>query len=307
MPTIKEYYQLIIAEKEKLSSLDGFTPNPETTESFINDLKTQSKVAIWRLSAWVFAVMAFLLEGKWKEMKTALQEIQDNTPPHTRSWWTNAILAFQYGDSTVVDANGKVTYEVEDEDKKIVKLASIENVDGVWNATQSLSTVNSINVYPAKTESLNALGLPVYEKLSSAEAASLTNYINEIKPLGIKVNVDRLSVGTIRILPVVYYDPKIVSNGGALLSDPDRNPFWESLYEFLQNDVNANGIINKTRLKAAMTNAEGVSDVDLTYVGWSATSNGTYVTFGRQLEINGVAIAYDTAGVELDWRTDDSL
>jgi len=300
MATIKEWYQSIIDEKEKFSSLDGFLPLPETTESFTNDLKTQSAVAIWRLSAWIFGVQAFNLEQLWETKALELQEIQDETPPHTRVWWNNLVRAFQFGDATIVDENGKVTYETIDEDKQIVKLVSIENVDGVWNVVEANSTVNSVNIYPAKTNGVDAFGNTVYTKLSDPEADALRVYIDEAKALGIKTLVKHQNVGTIQATFTFYYDPKIINYGGTLVDDTSRNIFLEQLNKFISEDVNPKGVINKNRLRSYLLQGAGIEDVDVLSLNWDATSGGTYVAVGRNLEINGVAIQYDIP-LEPNW------
>ena len=293
--------------KETLSSLDELTPNPETVEVFQADLSTQSSVAIWRLSAWIYAFMAFILEGLWETKKTELQAIQDETPPHTRLWWTNKIKAYQEGDATTIDTNGNVTYETIDTDKNIVALATIQNVEGVWNVVEANATANSVEIYPAKENGVDVYGNTVWGALSSAEADGLRDYVNDIKPLGIKTEVKEANVGTISFLLNIYYDPKKVNYGGTLVSDPDRNVFAEQLLLFLSEDVNPKGVINKNRFKSYLTQGEGIEDVDVLSFGWSATSNGIYVNIGRQLEINGVAIQYDFNGVEPNWYTEDRI
>jgi hypothetical protein len=300
MATIKQWYQKIIDEKQKFSSLDALLPLPETTEAFTNDLKTQSAVAIWRLSAWIFAAQAFNLEQLWATKAIELQTIQDETPPHTRIWWNKFIKAFQNGDTTIVDENGKVTYETIDDTKKIVELVTVENVDGAWTFNPATSTVPSVNIYPAKTNGVDVFGNVVYTKLSNAETDSLRAYVNEGKPLGIKTSVIQ-DVGTIQVLLSLYYDPKILNYGGVLISDPSRNIMLEQLYKFMSEDVNPKGVINKNRFKAYLTNGEGIEDVDVVALNWSATSDGIYVAVGRNLEINGVAIQYDFNGLEPNW------
>lgn len=292
--TIKEWYQYIITEKETLSSLDALSPNPETTDSFINDLKTQSKVAIWRLSAWIFAFAAFTLEQLWEVKEEELIAIQDATPPHTRAWWNTLIKSFQYGDTPIVDDNGKVTYETIDESKQIVKLVSVEDKDGVWNATESLSTVNSVNIYPAKEDGEDVFGNPNYAQLSTVEADALKAYVAKAKPLGIKANVLDGQVGKIQVLSLhLYYDASILNAGGTLVADTSRNILLEQMAKYIAEDVNPTQSINKTRLKSYITQGEGIVDIDLPsgVLNWLVGAVATPV--GRNLDINGVCIGWD--------------
>ena len=60
--TILEILDDIITEKETHAELDNLQPKPDNSQTFLDDLTTTSKVAIWRLWAFTTAVAIFAHE-----------------------------------------------------------------------------------------------------------------------------------------------------------------------------------------------------------------------------------------------------
>ena len=85
--TIKQIYDAMITEKETFSSLNTLVPNPDTAQTFLSDLTTSSKVAIWRLMFWVVAVAIWSHEQIFDQHKAELIEIGNNLITGTKRWY----------------------------------------------------------------------------------------------------------------------------------------------------------------------------------------------------------------------------
>ncbi len=284
--TTKQIYQAIIDEKESLSSLDGLTPNPETTQSFIDDLATQSSVAIWRLSAWVFAFMSHIQETLWDVKETALQSIQDNTPPHTRLWWERKVKAFQYGDATIVNSVGDVTYETINEDNQIIARVNVQTLI-------SAPSTPFVNIRVVKFND------PDYVVLDPAEQAAFDSYIQDIAPLGIKTNVEHNDGGLIRWEGTLWYDPAILNADMTRVDDNEVDELDNAMNSYINDWAMVNSKLNENVMIDYLRNAPGILDVLITSHKWRETPSDSFqtVTDGttgrKELEINSVAASWD--------------
>ena len=60
--TILEIYDSIIAEKQNMASLNALQPSIDSSQDLLNDLTSSSKVAVWRLWAFITAVAINVFE-----------------------------------------------------------------------------------------------------------------------------------------------------------------------------------------------------------------------------------------------------
>ena len=112
--SIKEIYNQIIQEKERMSSLDalGYDKDPAVThaDALLADLDSGSKVSIWRLWAYVVAVVIYFHEKMWDlfraEVETKLKAI-----PGTDIWLANECRKFQYPGVLTLLPDGTYGYE----------------------------------------------------------------------------------------------------------------------------------------------------------------------------------------------------
>lgn len=189
--TILEIYDAIIAEKETGTQLQDLTPDPETSTNLLTDLSSGSKVAIWRLWAYITAVAIYVHEVLFDIFKEEVQEIADAAAPGTPGWYQNKMLEFQYGD-TLTYTNFQYVYDPVNEANRIITRCAVqERSDG------------AVLIKVAKDSG----GSPA--PLSAPEKAAAESYAAKIKFAGTKLAVTSLDPDELDIAYTIYYDPLI--------------------------------------------------------------------------------------------------
>lgn len=189
--TIKQIYEEIIAYKETKISLDGLLPNPETYQTLIDNLTSNSKVAIWRLWAYIIAVAHYTHEVLFDLFIIEANAIAAAAPAGTPAWYQKKMFEFQFGD-LLVYLNNLYVYDPIVPANQIVKRCAIEErPDGV------------VLVKVAKEVS----GVPT--KLTTPEKDALTSYAQKIKFAGTRLAIVSIDPDTVDLTYNVYYDPQI--------------------------------------------------------------------------------------------------
>lgn len=236
--SIKEIYDALVVEKESLSSLNGLTPNPETSSNFLADIASGSKVAIWRLDLWVQAVGIHYHEKY-------IDSVISKGEPGTLPWYRDQVLAYQHGDPLVLQ-QGKYVYSPIVPANRIIKQAS---------AFQSGN--GTLNFKVAK-ESGGALA-----PLSSAELAAFTNYLNLVKFAGTLVNIITDVADVAKIGYDIFYDPLVFNSNGSLISNPSVFPVEDAIENYLQS-IPFDGLLIMAALTDKVQQIPGVINVVLT-------------------------------------------
>lgn len=189
--SIETIYNSIIEEKEAQASLTGLLPASEDYDNLINDLSSTSKVAIWRLWAYMMSVAIHVHEAIFDLFKAEVESIADSAPAGTAAWYQKMMLAFQYGHALVY-SDYQYDYASEDTDAKIIKYCAVsERSDGV------------VIVKVAKEEN----GEPV--ALLLAEKSAAESYANKIKFAGTRLALTSLNADIFAPVYDIYYDPII--------------------------------------------------------------------------------------------------
>lgn len=189
--TILEIYDAIIAEKETGTQLEDLTPDPETSTQLLNDLNSGSKVAIWRLWAFITAVAIYAHEVIFDIFKEEVQAIADAAAPGTPGWYRQKMLEFQYGD-TLTYQNYQYVYDPVDESAQIITRCAVqERSDG------------AVLIKVAKDSG----GSPA--PLSAPEKSAAESYAAKIKFAGTRLAVTSLDPDEIEIDYTIYYDPLV--------------------------------------------------------------------------------------------------
>ncbi len=188
--TILQIYDEIVQEKQNQVLLADLTPNPETSLSLLADLTSSSKVAIWRLWAYIIAVAIWTHEQLWEVFKMEVNAIAAAAPAGTSRWYKDQMLAFQYEDELEY-INNKYQYADIDEAAKIVKRCAVQE--------------RSDGVVLIKVAAHNSEEQPIV--LTAPELAALESYAAKIKFAGTQLTVVSLSADTIDLTYNIYYDP----------------------------------------------------------------------------------------------------
>lgn len=189
--TILEIYDAIIAEKETGTQLQDLTPDPETSTQLLSDLSSGSKVAIWRLWAYITAVAIYAHEVIFDIFKEEVQAIADAAAPGTPAWYRQKMLEFQYGD-TLTYLNYQYVYDPVDESARIITRCAVqERSDG------------AVLIKVAKDSG----GSPA--PLSAPEKSAAESYANKVKFAGTRLAVTSLDPDVLEIDYTIYYDPLV--------------------------------------------------------------------------------------------------
>lgn len=170
----------MVADKESRPELDGLT--------------NSSVTSIWRLMLYIVAAAAHVLEVMWDSYRASIEATLADMMPHRPEWY--AAKALQYMDGmTLPDGSDEYDTEGMDDDeieqKKIVKYAAaIENPD------------YSILYIKIAGES-NGAPAPITDEQATAFAA----YINEIKDVGVRVEVVNQEADVYNCELDILYDP----------------------------------------------------------------------------------------------------
>ena len=217
--TIQQIYDEIITEKETFSSLDALVPNPETSQTFLQDLTSASKVAIWRLMFWVVAFEVWTHEQLFVQHVNQVEERAKEITPGVTRWYVNESLKFQNGDELVWDGE-KFIYEdttsAEAIAKQIIEQASARDLNQV------------VTIKVAKDDGSGGL-----EKLTAAEKTAFESYVDQFKIAGTKTLVITDDPDTLKTAYTIQYDPLVMKADGTLIED-GSSPVQEAIDGYIE-------------------------------------------------------------------------
>lgn len=231
--SIQQIYNEIVTEKAAMSSLAALQPSIDDTQTLLTDLTSTSKVARWRLFAWIVAAAIFNHE---RIVEQTLDQKLPDTPAHRR----NRCLEFQYGDA-LTQVNGKWEYVPVVLANRIIKYASIKQDAGTGLVTIKVGKDDGNgNPIPLTTGELDAFKA---FNLQDATIGTRFSYISS--------NADTFKVGY-----NVYYNPALMAADGSLIADGSK-PVEDAINSYLKN-LPFDGLFIAEQLDLAVNQATGV-------------------------------------------------
>ena len=216
----------------------------------LSALNSTSKVAIYRLYAYVISFSIWALEvifdNHKKEIDTAIYEQKSGTP----RWYRNMSLAFQYGFDLIADSDQFDNTGSNDdaiEASKIIKYCSVKE------STESNRLI--IKVASEESDSLTPL--------DSTQIASFTEYLNEIKYAGVKIAVVNNPADKLLLNMVIYRDVLVIDeNGNSILNG--GKPVETEIKNYMKSlpfdgELVINDLIEKLRAVSGVINAHIVT------------------------------------------------
>lgn len=266
--TIADIYNAIITLKDAQAQLTPLAPQADSLTNLLSALNSRSKVAVWRLWAYVTAVALWVHENLWDAHKTEIEAIAARAIPHTLAWYRGKALLFQLGDPLAV-VDGVPGYTTIDAAKQIVKRAS---------ATEDNSGLITIKL--AKEVS----GAPV--PLTAGEVLQFDTYLNGIKEAGARTQTISLSADKLRFFGVVYYD--------AIYAEADVRTLVNAAATAYFDSIPFNGKVNTNKLIDAIQAVEGVTDVVINAFDFQIGLSGWFAV-GREYQTFAGYAVLDTA------------
>lgn len=241
--SITEIYDSIIAEKQSMSSLNALQPAMDSSQNLLSDLTSSSKVAVWRLWAFITAVAINVFEVILDQHTEAIELRATQIPTGTANWHHEQSLLFQFGDTLTWDGL-QFVYPVITPANQIVKLASV--VDQGFQ----------VRIKAAKLSG----GLPV--ALSAPELSSFQGYWSQKRFAGTAMIITSEFGDDLKVDYFIKYDPLILDATGALLSNPAIFPVEDAIEDYIQN-LSFDGVLSLMSMTDVVQLASGVLDVTL--------------------------------------------
>lgn len=240
-------------------------------------LTSTSKVAVFRLFAYIIASSIWLLESIFdnhkKEIDTALYEQKSGTP----RWYRNMSLAFQYGfdlleDSDKFDNTGYTDDQIEA--SKIIKYCSVK---------ESIES-NRLTIKVAG-ESGDAL-----QPLDDTQITAFLQYMSEVKYAGVKLNVVNNPADKLLLNMQIYRDVLVIDENGVSILNGDK-PVEKAIRSYMKT-LPFDGVLVLNDLIAHLRAVEGVDDANITIATSSFydTATSSYTAF-QPINVKTIPIA----------------
>lgn len=240
--TLTEIQESILSKKSQTESLSALEVLTTSEQNTLSNLTSTSKVAIWRLWVFIQAFAIWLHEGIFETHKIEIEELIALNKVHTRKWYRDKILNFQYGfvldgESDRYDNTGIDTANILG--SKIIKRASVEEVAGELRI--KVATQIGDKLQPINTDQFNAL----------------RQYIALVKDAGTKIRLISRPADQMKAEIDIYFDPLILNGLGQRLDGTDDEPVQKAIKDYLYR-LEFNGEFIKTKLTDYVQTVAGV-------------------------------------------------
>lgn len=202
-----------------------------TIENFLNDINTEeakyvelagmdntSGASVWGLMKKIFAYMANQISRLIDAHKLEVNMLISQQKVGTELWYINQLLAFQFGDNIVVE-NDRIKYALVDASKQIAKETSL-----------SILVDNTLQFkVVSQTADLRR------RRLTDEELAALQYYMEKVKFLGTKINIQSNEADFVYVKAEVKVNRLLLKIDGSLLGDSGTFPVYNSMKEWLEN------------------------------------------------------------------------
>lgn len=247
----------------------------EITEAFMQDERVKEKwglldndtfedrfktASVENLLFYIVATIIYIREKAHYMWQKDVEETAMQTRYGTKQWWWKQAMMWQKDDMLEVNSDGELQYSEENESKRIIKYAAVQNNE------------RTVYIKVAKEENEELV------QLTEQEVEQLQGYLEQIKPLGIMVRAQSLNACTVRIDSGsnIYYNAQ---------KDKEsvKEKVREAIKEYLQS-VAFGGVIFKQKLVDAIQEVDGVEDVEIKI---SVEDNGGTSNIARVYEAKG--------------------
>lgn len=211
----------------------------------LSDLSSTSKVALYRLFAYVMAVSIWTLDKLFDIHTDELSQKLRTQKSGVLSWYRTMALRFQFGFTLVEDQdyfdNGIATPE-EIEASKVIKYAAV-------NEAEESSRV----IIKIAGETAGVLA-PV----SGAVEVAFAEYIKDVRWAGVAVEIINYLPDLLYLMLQIKYDPLLLTNAGQSILNGNY-PVNEALNEFMK-ELKFDGELRLSALVDKLQAVAGVED-----------------------------------------------
>lgn len=240
--TIAEIYQEIADYKDTQAPLQSLAPTQDNEQQLLAAVSSTSKVAIWRLWAYITAVAIYTHEVLWDIFKQEIKDRAAAMQTGTARWYRDMVLVWQYGDTLIYQsATGRYMYPIVTTENRLVSQAAVtEDVTGV------------VRIKVAKEDG------GMLTALDADEIQSLTAYVKKIRFAGTLVAIVSGNGDILRVQGKVYFD--------AIRVQADVKTEVEAVINEYVGKLPFNGRFSIITLIDRIQSVAGVNDVVLSSV-----------------------------------------
>lgn len=216
-----------------------------------------SSVSLENILFFIVAACCHVLEVIFDQHKTDVEEKISMAVVASVPWYYKMALAFQYGDSLVLnETTQQYEYATIDESKQVVKYAAVRDKG------------TSVQILVSGDEGGNPVAL------SNDVLTVFKQYMNRVKVAGVILNITSKASDHVIIRAAITVDPLVINENGELLTDGSK-PVENAIKKHLKSIIYG-GTFNKTKLVDAIQAVEGVQDVELQECKYKADGAASY-------------------------------
>lgn len=228
----------------------------------LSELNSSSKVAIYRLFAYIVAFAIYLHEVIFDTHKAEVDTIILNQKSGRLSWYRFMALRFQYGfdlltDSDQFDNNGATDQAIED--SKIIKYAAVNEIEDESRVIIKIAGEENNELAPINTAQRNAFQAYLSEIRYAGVKVTVINYLPDLLFLNLQIERDPL---------VLDENGMSIINGNYPVNDAIQAymkllPFDGEfvIFDFLKYiEENAEGVVTPTALNIESSFIDPLTD-----------------------------------------------
>lgn len=230
----------------------------------LSGLDSTSDVSFFSQLRKMWALLIQIIQGAQDQFRNEIEALIAETSVGSLGWYVDQAKLFQLGD-TISILNGKVSYDVIDDQKKIVAQAAITEDPG-----------------GRLTLKASKLGLSGLQPLSVEELAALKSYVGQVKYAGVVCDVISIDADHLKLVGTVKIDRQVLNSSGALLSNTSVFPVQDAIRKYIAYlpDTSA---LNITGLTDTIQKVKGVKDFTVTGSFSRRPVSDTWVSFSREV------------------------
>lgn len=213
---------------------------------YLATLNSSSKVAIYRLFAYVVAMSIWVLETLYDKHKIEMDGLILEQKSGTANWYKNLAMRFQFGFDLVTDSDKYNNTGIDDE---VIEASKIVKYCSVKRSFESSRLIIKI----ASQEGDNLI------QLTPQQLESFTQYMDETGYEGDKLLIVNNPADLLQLNMVVYRDPLVLDFNGMSILNANK-PVELAIRQYLKElkfngEFVVNDLIEKLRTVPGVINA----------------------------------------------------
>lgn len=216
-------------------------------------LTSTSRVAIFRLVAYIVAVCTWTLETLFDLHVIEVNQTIANKNPHTAQWYASMAKEFQLGMDLQSDGTYDNTGLTDDQ------VAATQIVSYAAVIEQVVSGRIKLRIKVAMTDGNGDLAA-----LGDVYLAAFSAYIARRKDAGVWIEISSGAADSLMLSLDYYYDPLILNSSGQRIDGTDNAPVPTQINNFLKS-LPFNGIFSINALNDALQSIDGYKELKINY------------------------------------------